>query len=73
MYYNYKQSFSILLQAIEDVHGKLIIVEIGGYRKQSDDGTFRSSKMFELMKKGNLNIPTDSPLPGTSNPMPFEL
>ncbi|XP_043521123.1 protein ALP1-like [Frieseomelitta varia] len=71
MYYNYKQSFSIVLQAIADVHGKLIIVKIGGYGKQSDDGTFRSSQMFELMKKGNLNIPTNSPLSRTSNPMPF--
>ena len=71
MYYNYKQFFSIVLQAIADAHGKFIIVEIRRYGKQNDGGTFRSSKMFELMKKGNLNISVDSPLPEISNPMPF--
>ena len=40
MYYNYKQSFSIVLQAIADAHRKFIIAEIGEYGKQSDDGNF---------------------------------
>uniref|UniRef100_A0A0K8U346 Putative nuclease HARBI1 n=1 Tax=Bactrocera latifrons TaxID=174628 RepID=A0A0K8U346_BACLA len=40
IYYNYKHFFSIVLQGIADANCKFIAVEVGGYGKQSDGGTF---------------------------------
>lgn len=42
MYYNYKQYFSLLLQTLVDVDGKLFFVEIAEGR-QYDSGNFRTS------------------------------
>jgi hypothetical protein len=43
LYYNYKQYFSILLQALVDADCKLIDVDIGAVGRQSDRGNFISS------------------------------
>lgn len=71
MYYNYKNYFSIVLQAVVDAHYKFIIIDVGGYGKQSDGGTFRASELYKLMERQELNIPDDTTLPSTSIVMPF--
>lgn len=71
MFYNYKQFFSIALQAVADAKYRFVAVEVGGYGKQSDGGTFRNSLLFQLMESGRLNIPSDDVLPGTSIVAPF--
>lgn len=63
MYYNYKQYHSIVLQAVSDANCRFIMVEVGGYGKQSDGGTFNASDMFQMMNEGKLNIPPDAQLP----------
>ncbi|XP_062556435.1 uncharacterized protein LOC134221259 [Armigeres subalbatus] len=63
MYYNYKGYHSTVLQAVADANSKFLMVEIGGYGKQSDAGTFSSSDMYQLLIKGKLNVPPDALLP----------
>ncbi|XP_053691921.1 uncharacterized protein LOC128740406 [Sabethes cyaneus] len=65
MYYNYKKIFSLVLQGVADAKCKFICVEVGGYGKQSDGGTFNASALYQLIKTGNLDIPPDSNLPGS--------
>ncbi|XP_050340974.1 uncharacterized protein LOC126767551 [Bactrocera neohumeralis] len=58
MYYNYKHFFSIVLQ-------------VGGYGKQSDGGTFSSSKIFNLLKSGELPVPGNTCLPNSEEFVPY--
>lgn len=71
MYFNYKHFYSIVLQAVADARYRFIIIDVGGYGKQSDGGTFRSSEMFQLLSKGRLNIPPSDFLPDTNVEMPY--
>ncbi|XP_055526020.1 uncharacterized protein LOC129718865 isoform X2 [Wyeomyia smithii] len=61
--YNYKGFHSIVLQAVADANAKFLVIEVGGYGKQSDGGTFSSSDLYKLLENGQLNIPPDTPLP----------
>lgn len=70
MFFNYKKFYSIVLQAVADANGRFLTVEVGGYGKQSDGGTFSSSTLFELMNLGNF-LPEDANLPGTEIKMPY--
>ncbi|XP_054091535.1 uncharacterized protein LOC128923103 [Zeugodacus cucurbitae] len=71
MYYNYKHFFSIVLQGIADANCKFIAVEVGGYGKQSDGGTFSSSKIFNLLKSGELPVPGNTCLPNSEEIVPY--
>lgn len=66
MYYNYKNFYSILIQAVADANYKFIAIDVGGYGKQSIGGTFRSSSLFHLIESKPLNIPDDDALPLTT-------
>lgn len=44
---------------------------MGGYGKQSDGGTFRSSPLFQLLESKRLNIPEDDALPSTTITVPY--
>lgn len=71
MYFNYKHFYSIVLQAVVDANYRFTIIDVGGYGKQSDGGTFRSSDMYELLKNKQLNIPLNEYLPSTNTLVPF--
>lgn len=70
IFYNYKNFFSIVLQAVADAKYKFIAIEVGGCGKQSDGGTFSSSQFYSLLRSQELALPHAVPLPGTSISMP---
>lgn len=71
MFYNYKQYFSIVLQAIADANYKFITIEVGAYGKQSDGGIFQSSQSYSLLKNGQFNLPQTTSLPDSDIQFPF--
>ncbi|CAH1969151.1 unnamed protein product, partial [Acanthoscelides obtectus] len=71
LYYNYKQYFSILLQALVDADCKLIAVDIGSFGRQSDGGNFRSSSLFRALDRKELDVPPDQCLPQTNIKAPL--
>lgn len=71
MFYNYKHFFSIVLQGISDANCKFIAIEVGGYGKQSDGGTFSSSQIYKLLKTGELQVPRSTSLPNTNQNLPY--
>ncbi|XP_052562833.1 uncharacterized protein LOC128092631 [Culex pipiens pallens] len=71
MYFNYKKYFSVVLQAVADANCRFVTIEVGGFGKQSDGGTFSSSVLHELMRAGKLGIPPDAKLPGSNVSVPY--
>jgi hypothetical protein len=71
MYYNYKHFFLIVLLGVVDANYTFSVIDVGGYGKQSDGGTFRSSALFTLMESNQLQIPADDVLPNTEIQMPY--
>nr|CAH7751209.1 unnamed protein product [Callosobruchus chinensis] len=70
LYFNYKGYFSIVLQALVDANYKFINIDVGGYGKQSDGGTFKASALYRKIINGTLNLPEDSLLPNSNLSMP---
>lgn len=62
-YYNYKQYYSIVLQAVVDANLKFLTVDVGAYNKQSDGGVFRYSSLYCNLETGHLKLPLASVLP----------
>ena len=56
-YYNYKNYFSIILQAVADANTKFVTTEVGGRGKQSDGGTVHYSNSNKLIENGSLKFP----------------
>lgn len=73
MFYNYKHYFSVVLQGVADSHHRFISIDVGGFGKQSDGGTFRTSDIYEMIKNNTLQLPTAKCLPNSNilTPMVF--
>lgn len=71
MFFNYKKYFSVVLQGVADANYKFIVIDVGGYGKQSDGGTFQSSELYKLLSTKQLDIPEPSYLPQTTLKAPF--
>nr|CAI5847581.1 unnamed protein product [Callosobruchus analis] len=55
-FFNYKQYFSIVLQAVADANKKFIAIEVGGKGKQSDGGTFHYSTFNKNLDNKSENF-----------------
>lgn len=73
MFYNYKHFFSVVLQGVVDANYKFIAIDIGGYGKQSDGGTFQASMLYQQLQSKQLEIPEPTYLPETTTKAPFVL
>ncbi|GFN95478.1 nuclease harbi1-like protein [Plakobranchus ocellatus] len=65
LYYNYKGFFSIVLLAVADAFGRLLVVDIGSYGSCSDGGIFSASCLGKRLCEGILDIPAAKKIPGT--------
>lgn len=71
MFYNYKKIFSIVLQAVADHRCRFIFVDVGGYGKQSDRGTFSASSFSTFLEDFHTNLQPPSHVEGIVTDMPF--
>lgn len=62
MYYNYKGTFSVVLQALVHVYFKFLAVEVGIFGSNSDGGIFANSHLGKLLQSDDLHVPPASPL-----------
>nr|CAI5841785.1 unnamed protein product [Callosobruchus analis] len=72
-FFNYKSYISIVLQGIADANYKFIAVEVGAYGRQSDEGTFSDSNIYQRLEAKTLNIPGNENIPSTNIPAPYVL
>lgn len=70
-YFNYKQYFSIVLQAVADANYRFLNIEVGAYGRQSDGGIFASSDLYRRLESNSYNVPEQVRLPGTDVFAPF--
>ncbi|XP_049763762.1 uncharacterized protein LOC126263687 [Schistocerca nitens] len=71
MFYNYKQYYSIVLQAVADANYKFIAVDVGAYGKQSDAGVFKESMLYKKLTNGELLLPPPTRLEGMCQELPY--
>ncbi|XP_049920670.1 uncharacterized protein LOC126402580 [Epinephelus moara] len=65
LFFNYKGTFSIVLLAVVDAHYRFRVVDVGAYGRNSDGGTLHASAFGRALRQGTLDLPEDTPLPGT--------
>ncbi|GFO19377.1 nuclease harbi1 [Plakobranchus ocellatus] len=63
-YHNYKQTFSIVLQAVCDSESNFIAIDVGDYGRHSDGGIFNNSSFGRALLSNNLPIPPAEDLCG---------
>lgn len=71
MFYNYKKFYSIVLLGICDAKYRFLVIDVGGFGKQSDGATFASSDFYRMIKNKEIAIPDDACLPGTNFTTPL--
>ncbi|GFN81293.1 protein antagonist of like heterochromatin protein 1 [Plakobranchus ocellatus] len=73
LYYNYKNTFSIVLLAMVDADYRFSYVDIGSYGKQSDGGIFSACSLGKALGVNALNLPQDSSIDRANalGPMPY--
>ena len=54
--------------AVCDAHYHFILVDVGDAGRHSDGGVLNNSDFGQALEANALNVPTASPLPGTTQP-----
>lgn len=70
MYFNYLQTYSIVLLAVADHNCKFTCIDVGGYGKNSDGDIFEASSMGKRINSSTMNIRISSPLVGQNELTP---
>lgn len=71
MYYCHHSFYSIGLLTLTDANGKFIMVNIGSYGKENDAGVFAGCSLRQGIDTGDIRLPSEKDLPGTSTKVPF--
>ena len=73
IYFNCKQYYSIIPQAVAYANYKFICVAVGNYGKQNDGGIFANSSLFHHIENSSLHVPESKPLPSNDIILPHVL
>ncbi|KAG8236191.1 hypothetical protein J437_LFUL016287 [Ladona fulva] len=70
-YYNYKNTFSIVLMALADASYRFIYIDVGCNGRTSDGGVFNNCTLNSALIQDELNLPRPIPLQGRQKPIPY--
>lgn len=70
-YYNYKDTFSIVLMALVDADYQFIYADVGVQGRISDGGVFNHTTFSKALVAGDLHIPEPEPLSGRTICAPY--
>ena len=73
LYFNYKNTFSIVLMALVDANHQFKAIDVGSFGRNNDAGIFDGSALGQAIRNGSLNFPESRPLPGGEalGPVPY--
>lgn len=73
VFYNYKETHSIILMASRTPNKKLLYVDVGRNGQYSDGGVFSRCTFAEAMDNNKLGLPPLHPLPRRETPVLYTL
>ncbi|KAG8196015.1 hypothetical protein JTE90_028985 [Oedothorax gibbosus] len=68
---DFVEGLDFLLQALVDCNYKFLVIDVGGYGKQSDGGTFLASDLYTAIADGSIVLPQQDDLPDTNVEAPY--
>lgn len=71
MYWNYKSFYSTNMLTVTDANYKFVVVDVGGYGKDSDGGMFATSILSNLLESNSFQLPPPHKLPNTEVEAPY--
>jgi hypothetical protein len=71
MFFNCKKYFSVVLQGLVGANYKFITVNMGGFGKQRDGGTFLASDLFSFVDGKRISFPEPDFLPHNNVTAPY--
>lgn len=71
LYYNYKNTHSIVLMGVADANYKLIYVDVGCNGRISDEGVFNNCSLHDALESKQLTLPEPEALPQRHLPVPY--
>ncbi|XP_049920195.1 putative nuclease HARBI1 [Epinephelus moara] len=73
LFFNYKETYSIVLLAVVDAEYCFPVVDVGNYGRTSDGGVLANSAFSWALRDGTLGLPQDALLPGAERlgPQPY--
>ena len=71
LYYNYKNTHSIVMLAVAHAQYKFVYVDVGAYGRQSDGSVFSNSSLNQSLLSNTINLPPPFNLPNTELTLPY--
>uniref|UniRef100_A0A1X7TCR5 DDE Tnp4 domain-containing protein n=2 Tax=Amphimedon queenslandica TaxID=400682 RepID=A0A1X7TCR5_AMPQE len=71
IYFNYKETQSIVLMAVCNANYRFIFVDFGDFGPHSDGGVLSNSSFRQSLENCSLKIPPCHQLPGSSHAFPY--
>ncbi|XP_034250198.1 uncharacterized protein LOC117650722 [Thrips palmi] len=71
MYYNYHETFSIVLMAVVDAQLRFVYVDVGTNGRASDRGIWNSFSLKRHLENNTMSVPQPSRLFGTEQEFPM--
>ncbi|XP_065056800.1 uncharacterized protein LOC135685009 [Rhopilema esculentum] len=72
-YFNYKNTFSIILLALVDANYKFIYVDVGSNGRISDGGVFRNSSLVTGLQENYLTLPCPHSMEDCETLLPYAM
>jgi hypothetical protein len=72
-YYNYKNTFSIVLMALMNADYRFIYCDVGCNGRMSDGGVFAECSLNAALNNHIVNLPTPRRVPGIDEPISYHV
>ncbi|XP_045123980.1 uncharacterized protein LOC123511938 isoform X2 [Portunus trituberculatus] len=73
LYYNYKNTFSIVLLGVADGNYNFLYADVGCQGRISDGGVFKFTSLYNTLENNSAHVPSVEALPGRTEPVPYVL